>query len=298
MQEVRKLNERLVDFQSWLEDDGKAAKTIETYLSNLKHYHGFLKKNGLGIEQPLSRALVVRYIKYLEKEKYAISSINAKVTSLLAFNKFLLEKKEVDRIFVSIRKDQVKVAAGSEQIVEAFTQEEVDELLTYVENEQKVSLRNKAIVYLLLYGGMRISELCSIQMSDIDFLTRTLFIKGKGGKYREIMLRQDVVEVVQDYIKTERSQSKFESSPYLFVSSRSERLHRDAVNNWMKKVSDDVGFKVYPHKFRRTFVTFLLKKQVPITTVAKLTGHYSISVLEKHYNSVSRTSKQQAVDLL
>lgn len=292
------MTERLIDFQSWLEDDGKAAKTVETYLSNIKHYHSFLKENGSGLEQPLSRALVVRYIKYLEKEKYAISSINAKVTSLLAFNKFLLEQKEVDRIFVSLRKDQVKVAAGSEQIVEAFSPEEVDKLLTYVENEQKVSLRNKAIVYLLLYGGMRISELCSIQMSDMDFLTRTLFIKGKGGKYREIMLRQDVVDVVQDYIKTERSQSKFQLSPYLFVSNRSDKIHRDAVNSWMKKISHDVGFKVYPHKFRRTFVTFLLKKQVPITTVAKLTGHYSISVLEKHYSSVSRSDKQQAVDLL
>ncbi|ARD48836.1 site-specific integrase [Sporosarcina sp. P33] len=292
------MTERLIDFQSWLEDDGKAAKTVETYLGNIKHYYGFLNENGSGVEQLLSRALVVRYIKYLEKEKYAISSINAKVTSLLAFNKFLLEQKEVDRIFVSLRKDQVKVAAGSEQIVEAFLPEEVEELLTYVENEQKVSLRNKAIVYLLLYGGMRISELCSIQMADMDFLTRTLFIKGKGGKYREIMLRQDVVEVVQEYIKTERSQSKFQLSPYLFVSNRSEKIVRDAVNSWMKKVSKEIGFKVYPHKFRRTFVTFLLKKQVPITTVAKLTGHYSISVLEKHYNFVSRSTKQQAVDLL
>lgn len=292
------MSHHILAFQQWLEEDGKARKTSETYVSNIKHYQTFLKQSHSDEKLLLTRYLVVRYIKHLEEEKYAIASINAKLTSLLSYNKFLLEKKLVDQIFVFLRKDQVKVATGSEAMVEVFSELEVERLLEYVENRKQVTLRNKGIVYLLLYTGLRISELCSIKKANLNFQTNTLFVKGKSGKFREIAMRSDVAKAVQQYVQEERAQSPFHLSTYLFVTKRAPKMHRDAVSKWNKKVTKMIGFKVYPHKFRRTFATRLLNKGVPITTVAKLTGHSSSQVLERHYVSTSRKDKMKAVELL
>jgi site-specific recombinase XerD len=82
--------------------------------------------------------------------------------------------------------------------VEALSDEKVEQLLFYVENRNKVSTRNKLIVYLLLYTDVRVSELVGIKIADVDFLTSQLTVIGKGGKRREIGLRQDVLQLVRD----------------------------------------------------------------------------------------------------
>ncbi|WP_263597253.1 tyrosine-type recombinase/integrase [Metabacillus idriensis] len=101
--------------------------------------------------------------------------------------------------------------------MEALSDEQVEQILFYVENRNKVSIRNKLIVYLLLYPGVRVSELVSIKIADVDFLTSQLTVIGKGGKRREIGLRQDV-QLVRVYMKEERSGSNFPHSDYLLVS--------------------------------------------------------------------------------
>ena len=119
--------------------------------------------------------------------------------------------------YIELKRDQIKIASGSEHVVTALSEEEVDRLLFYVEDRTKVSIRNKLIVYLLLYTGVRVSELVNIQLADIDMLAALLIVRGKGGKLREISLRQDVLRLIKEYQKGERSQSKFRESKYLLL---------------------------------------------------------------------------------
>jgi integrase/recombinase XerD len=183
--------------------------------------------------------------------------------------------------------------------VDALSEEQVEKLLFYVENRNKVSTRNKLIVYLLLYTGVRVSELVGIQIADIDFLTSQLVVaNGKGGKRREIGLRQDVLYLVRQYMKEERSESVFSHSDYLLVSQRAEKMHRDAVRGWLAKVSKEVGFKLYPHLLRHTFVTLLLRKGVDVTTVSKIVGHSNINLTIKFYQQTTKQEKMDAVNLL
>ncbi|MCM3625714.1 tyrosine-type recombinase/integrase, partial [Brevibacillus borstelensis] len=111
---------------------------------------------------------------------------------------------------------------------------------------------NHLIVWLLLYTGVRVSELCGIQLSDLDYLTNTLRITGKGGKYREIPLRPDLVDLIKEYIRSERQENKHQDSPYLLLSQRAEKMHKDAVNTLLEGMERRLGFKMYPHKFRHT----------------------------------------------
>lgn len=197
-----------------------------------------------------------------------------------------------------MKRDRVQIAAGSERIVTALSEEQVEKLLFYLEDHTKVSQRNKLIAYLLLYTGVRVSELVSIKLSDIDYLASTLTVRGKGGKIREISLRQDVVHLIRTYVKEERLKSKFKDSEYLLLSQRAPKVHRDAVRDWLANVSKELGFKLHPHLFRHTFCTRLLKKGVDLTTVSKLAGHSTVNMTAKFYIQTTRQEKMDAVQLL
>ena len=284
-------------FEQWLFAEGKAPKTIESYVNDVKGFHSYLQEK-LKDMPVLSRFSFVKYKEHLIKEGYAVSTINKKINSLKVYNDFLRTEGIVNESFIQLKRDRIKIADGSEESVDALSEEQVEKLLFYVENRQKVTLRNKLIVYLLLYTGVRVSELVGIQIADIDFLTSTLKVTGKGGKRREIGLRQDVLHLIRQYMKEERSGSVFRDSPYLLLSQRAGKMHRDAVRGWLAKISKELGFKLHPHLFRHTFCTRLLKKGVDLTTVSKLAGHSTVNMTAKYYIQTTRQEKLDAVQLL
>ena len=286
------------EFELFLLENGIAPKTIESYVGDVKAFCAFL--TGMGVEQlaDLKRFYVSSYKNHLMENKYAVATINKKINSLQAFNLFLIDRKLTTEQVVTLRKDRIKVAAGSEGVVEVFSEQEVNHLLFFVQDRSKVILRNHLIVWLLLYTGVRVSELCGIQLSDLDYLTNTLRVTGKGGKYREIPLRPDLVDLIKEYIRTVRQENKHRDSPYLLLSQRAEKMHKDAVNTLLEGLEKQLGFKLYPHKFRHTFCSRLLKRGVPLTTVSKLAGHAHIQTTAHYYTNTSRQDKEQAVALL
>jgi len=284
-------------FEQWLFAEGKAPKTIESYVNDVKGFQSYLQEK-LKDMPVLSRFSFVKYKEHLMKEGYAVSTINKKINSLKVYNDFLRTEGIVNELFIQLKRDRIKIADGSEETVDALSEEQVEKLLFYVEDRRKVTLRNKLIVYLLLYTGVRVSELVGIQIADIDFLTSTLKVTGKGGKRREIGLRQDVLHLIRQYMKEERSESVFRDSPYLLLSQRAGKMHRDAVRGWLAKISKELGFKLHPHLFRHTFCTRLLKKGVDLTTVSKLAGHSTVNMTAKYYIQTTRQEKLDAVQLL
>lgn len=285
-------------FQEWLYEHGKAKKTIESYVNDIKGFHQYLNEKVANEQQPLSRFSFVRYKQYLIDHNFAIATINKKINSLKVYNDFLQKKSLVEENYIYLKRDRIKIAAGSEHVVTAMSEEEVERFLFYIEDHTKVSIRNKLIGYLLLYTGVRVSELINIKLADIDFLTAVLLVRGKGGKLREISLRQDVLHLIKQYQQGEKSKLRFRESEYLLVSQRAPKMHRDAIRDWLAKISTDVGIKLHPHLFRHTFATRLLRKGVDLTTVSKLTGHSTVNMTAKFYIQTTRQEKQNAVDKL
>lgn len=292
------MNELAKAFEQWLLEEGRSPKTIESYVGDVKSFQKYLREKAVNEQQPLSRFSFVRYKQHLLDHDFAVSTINKKINSLKVYNDFLQKIRFLDENYIQLRKDKVQVAAGSEQVVDALSEEQIDKLLFYLEDHKKVTQRNKLVAYLLLYTGLRVSELVNCKISDIDFLTCTLTIRGKGGKVREVSLRNDVIDLIRQYNSDERQKSRFKESEHLLVSQRAPKVHRDAVRDWLAIVSKELGFKLHPHLFRHTFCTRLLKKGVDLTTVSKLAGHASVNMTMKFYIQTTREEKQNAVDRL
>jgi integrase/recombinase XerD len=292
------MSELLQNFQQWLIEEGRAPKTIESYVGDIKGYQQFLSEKAVDESQPLSRFSFVRYKQHLLENQFAVATINKKINSLKVYNDFLQKKNLIADCYIQLKRDRVQIAVGSEHVVTALSEEDVDRFLFFLEDQTKANNRNKLIGYLLLYTGVRVSELVNIKLADIDSLTSSLTVRGKGGKIREISLRQDVIKLISNYRLTERAESKFSSSEYLLVSQRAEKLHRDSVRNWLERVSEGIGVKLHPHLFRHSFCTRLLKKGVDLTTVSKLAGHSTVNMTAKFYIQTSREEKKTAVELL
>jgi integrase/recombinase XerD len=192
----------------------------------------------------------------------------------------------------------VKIATGSQREVDVLSEAQVNRLLFHIQDRAKVTQRNELIIHLLLYTGVRVSELCSIKIKDVDVITNTLNVFGKGGKHREIPIKVELLEKIQGYIKGERNESRFKESEWLLVSQRTERLARDAVNTILEQVAQHLDVRLYPHLFRHTFCTRLIQRGVDITTVSRLAGHSSVTTTSEYYVNTSRQEKQLAVNLL
>lgn len=282
-------------FKEWLYQEGKATATIASYASDVKKYFEYVQTKDNDPEVLLTRFLFNSYMKQLERNKAAINTINKIVISLKVFNEFLLALGLVESVFISVKKDSIRIAAGSEGEVTVLDDQQVEQFLFHLEKETE---RNKLIGYLLLYTGIRVSELVQIQLTDVELLTGHLTVKGKGGKLREVPLRKDVQEALQVYLKGDRASSKHKESSTLLLSQRAETMHRDAVRRWLASVGKQLGFHLHPHLLRHTFATRLLRANVPITTVSKLCGHASVNMTMKYYIHISKEEKQQAVDKL
>lgn len=101
----------------------------------------------------------------------------------------------------------------------------------------------------MLYTGVRVSELCDIRVRNVDFLTGHLRVTGKGGKVREVPLKPEVVEAVKEYL-AERAKNPYSDSEYLFLGQRGPP-QRDAVNTLLEKHTARLGLgvRLKPHAF-------------------------------------------------
>jgi integrase/recombinase XerD len=284
-------------FKISLTEDGKSPKTIESYVGDINAFKEFLTAKGVDFNGNLQRFYVVSYKNFLVENDYEVATINKKINSIHALNRYLITAGEMKEIIVENSKDRVKIAYGSEKQVEVYSEKEVDKILFYIQNEDKVSKRNKVIIMLLLYTGVRVSELCSIKIRDIDFLNYSIKIFGKGGKFREVPLKFDLSDAIKEYIRDRDYNLK--DAEYLIIGQRGV-LRRDAINTMLERLTEEIGMvnKLKPHTFRHTFSTRLINRGVPISTVSKLAGHSSVDTTMTFYINSSREEKMKAVSLL
>ena len=286
-------------FSEYLSTEGKGEKTIKSYVSDVEAYAKWLSSKEQELTAKLSRYHIVRYKESLLEDNLAPNTINKKVNSLSSLNEYLIVSGQTKDKVVHPNKDKIKIASGSEKQVAVLSEQEVEKLLFWLEGDSDVSQRDKAIILVLLYCGLRVSELVGLRRNDVDLLAHQLTVIGKGGKYRRLPLRADVVETLNSYQEGERKGHRLVDSSYLFLSQRAGRLDKDSVNKLLRKHGERLGMILYPHKLRRTFCTRLLNlRGVDLTTVAKLAGHASIQTTASYYINTSEEDKSKAVNSL
>ncbi|KOP30358.1 hypothetical protein ADM98_16135 [Exiguobacterium sp. BMC-KP] len=273
-------------FRRFLYEQGRQPSTIASYVAEVEKF------SGRGTFS--SREDILSYKQHLLDQGRKAATINKFLNAMTAYNDFLMAKGKLDRRWI-YWSDRIKVAQGSHQ-VDVLTEKEV---LCLQQVLPSLSFRNQALIHLLLYAGLRASELVELRLWQIDWIGRSIEVHGKGDKVREVPLREDTLRRIRQYVEEDRTKHRHAlESPYVFLSQRGERLTRGGLLDILKTLDDTVGRHLYPHLFRHTFATRLTQKHVDITVISRLLGHHSIEQTNRYYIQTSKEEKQQAVERL
>jgi integrase/recombinase XerD len=254
----------IVEFSKWQIAQGKADGTIKTYVGVLEKFQSWLKTRNQVLDQ-ISKNDVQLFMYELEKQQKSAGTIEKYLAAISVFSRFL-EKSEI--IIDVQRKEKIQ----DNEIPESLAESEEKQLLKDVESDG--NLRNTAIVYTLLYTGIRISELCALNVDDIKMKEKnsTLIVRNKQGEIdREIPLSKELSKHLKDYMDSLETICEA-----LFISSVNKRISTRAVQYMLQK------YDVNPHKLRHTFCQKLINKGIDIHTVAKLAGHRDVNVTKRY----------------
>ncbi|HHW16829.1 MAG TPA: tyrosine-type recombinase/integrase [Methanothermobacter sp.] len=277
--------EMIEDYLIDLEIRNYSLNTIKTYKSILDNFHRFLRdeensdKNILGSFK--------RYIRYLKREKKVSQNYIYLVTIVV---KKFFEFHKMDHL-----KD-VKTPKRVKSLPKSLNEDEVKRLIRAVDADTRkrkfTRTRDKLILSLLYSSGLRVSELVSLNVNDIDLKERTIRIRGKGNKDRIVLFDQKTKKLIKDYLR-ERTQE----SEYLFLNRFGKPLTPRYIQIAIKNYAIKAGIKkkVTPHILRHSFATHLLKNGVDIRAIQQLLGHSNLSTTQI-YTSVDMGTLKNLYD--
>lgn len=281
----------LEEFEKYLVNEGKSKNTVATYGLNIKAYLTWFN-DSYGVEfNRLYRENILDYKSFLlNVHKYKGKqlngkTINNKLSSLFAFNDYLIENKHQEEVVLK-KKDLIKLQAEfinpckvTKVQVEQFRQR-------VLQAEDK---RMYALVTLLAYSGLRISEALNVKESDYCLQTKELIVRqGKGAKQRIIYLNSKIANAIREYLKVRKSLGE-----YLFTSRQNDTLDRTVVNRLFKKYSNDVP--ITPHMLRHFFVTNCIEsKEYSMHEICYIVGHKSLKTIFTYLNPNIQQMKDKA----
>ena len=163
-----------------------------------------------------------------------------------------------------------------------------------VEEPTAINLRDLALVEVLYGSGIRVSELCGLNLSDVDRSRNTLNVIGKGNKQRVVPLGLPAISALDNYLKNGRGEFVTNSSAdALFLGSRGKRIDQRTVREVVYEAMKAVGAKMGPHGLRHSAATHLLEGGADLRTVQEILGHSSLSTTQI-YTHVSPERLQKA----
>jgi len=267
--------------------------TTESYYLDLKYYIEYIvfDKNIKSIGK-INSSIVKSYIKTITKfeykNNYSNSSINRKISSLKSFHKYLFINKKsmlnTTNLFKSVKQKR--------KIPLTLNFEEINLILNKINIKKSNSLRDKCIISTLYSSGLRVSELLSLSLTNINLDDDVIRVIGKGKKERIVPLGKKSKNDLLNYIENERPKlaRKKNSKGYLFLSNRGNALSRKTTWNIVSKHSKTCfpNKNISPHTFRHSFASHLLEGGADLRVVQELLGHSSISTTQI-YTHVDQT---------
>ena len=261
----------------WLEKN-LSQNTLESYKNDLSKFRNFLEKNNKSVLKA-DHFLILSFLSFLLDKGYSSKTVSRNISSLKSFFKYLISVEHI-KINPMLNIDAPKSGLF---LPTTLTVEETQQILDAPNELRPIEMRDKAMLYTLYATGMRISELISLNMHNVDLTRGSVQVIGKGGKERLIPLTNDAITMIKKYLTNARDKlSKGKDHNNIFVSTHGKQISRHSfwhrIKAYLKKV--DVKKEVHPHTLRHAFATHMLNNGADLRSVQLLLGHSDLATTQ------------------
>jgi integrase/recombinase XerD len=267
----------LEDFLSYIASEkGLARNTIEAYRQDIGSLCRFLRQKGLEQFSQVSQEDIIAHLAALRRQNYASSSVCRALVAIKVFFRFLKKEKIVPEN-AAFFLDSPKLW---QQIPEVLSYEEVERLLKQPEGDTWAGARDKAIFEVMYASGLRVSEVCGLNIHDVD--EACVKVKGKGNKERLVPIGQTALLAIDDYLA--RFRQDIEKEKALFLSKNGKRIDRMTVWKQIKLYAKKAGIQkeISPHTLRHSFATHLLENGADLRVIQEMLGHANIGTTDRY----------------
>jgi len=258
-----------------------STNSIISYKTDLKRYINFLiNKESIQDLNSIRQIHIRNFIRYLNDQNLSSASINRSFSSIRSYHKYLSGEERISHNPTQL----LEAPKISKKLPKVLSIQEVDVIINSVKLEESMGYRDKAILETLYSAGLRVSELCALEMNNILFDSAMLRVVGKGNKERYVPLGSKAIKLINDYCKYIRSLliNKKKTDGNVFLSKNGKKLTRMTIFNIMKKWTQISGINkdISPHTFRHSFATHLLEGGADLRAVQEMLGHSDISTTQ------------------
>lgn len=231
--------------------------------------------------------LIRRFLAHLDEFDYSPATMARKIATLRSFYKFLARQGIVQTNPMIL----IRTPKQTKRLPKAISVEEVERLLAAPDDATTLGARDRAILETLYSTGIRVSELVDLQRQDLDRISESLTVRGKGKKERIVPLGSHALRAIDTYLATLDADAKFgavhrrfeaaEPVP-LFVNKSGTSLSSRSVRRKLDKYLSEAGLDpaISPHTLRHSFATHLLDNGADLRSVQELLGHQSLSTTQ------------------
>jgi integrase/recombinase XerC len=261
--------------------------TAKAYRDDLSGLATFLARSGAVLETASYQQLR-RWLAHLATRGYARSSIARKAASVRSFYRFA-RRRGLARTNPAASLSAPKVPSLLPPVLKAG---EASTLVEAPAGFDPWAVRDRAVLELLYASGLRVSELCALDVADLDLDRARVRVMGKGGREREVPVGEAAGDALREYLERARAETAPEAGEdreALFFNRRRKRLTSRDIRSVVEKYRREMlaGRRVSPHTLRHSFATHLMEGGADIRAVQELLGHSSLGTTQR-YTHVSR----------
>ena len=267
-------------------EKGLAENSVESYARDVRAYLAALEKMGVASWDEVGRTEVRAHLAGLVRRGLSPRSQARALSAIRGLHRLLV----AERVARTDATDEVDSPRAARRLPGLLSREEVERLLHGPDGRSAVGLRDRAMLELLYATGLRVSELVSLQLNDVDLESRVLLARGKGSKERLVPIGRRALGAVALYAREIRpTLERGKGRGILLLNARGTPLSRVGAWGIIKKLAKAAGItkRVTPHTFRHTFATHLLEGGADLRAVQEMLGHADLSTTQL-YTRVDR----------
>jgi integrase/recombinase XerD len=266
----------LKSFISYLSvERGLSKNTVASYATDLKGFLGSLAENGRD-PGSFTRQDIVSYLERLKDSGYSTASVCRFISSIKGFSRYLITEK----IIFEDPTETLRSPKQWDRLPKALSLEDIKTLFK-TEIKSETFVRDSAMLELMYSSGLRVSEVISSKVNDLNFEAGFLRVFGKGSKERIVPMNHRAAEKIRKYVLDLRPVLlKGRQSPFLFLTNRGRPMTRQRFWQALKKLGALAGLQITPHTIRHSFATHLLDGGADLRSVQKMLGHEDISTTQ------------------